>query len=617
VFHSRIPSVAAIVVAVVCFMMPTVAQAQASCGPLPMPAGGVIDVTPLQVDSLQSILDRAQPGQTVQLADGVYSLPQTLVMRVPGVTLRSRSRNRDSVVLDGRYGIGNVILIRKSNITVADVTLTRADWHLVHVAPDGPVTNTLLHNLRGVDGSEQFIKVNPSNGAFADHGVIRCSSLELTDVGRPFVRNNCYTGGIDIHQSRGWQLYANVASGFWCASGLPDHAIHVWTGSRDTRVERNIVINSARGIGFGLGSSVLGRTYGDAPCGGAVNVGHYGGVIINNIVSVNDARVFASGYGFDTGIGLEQSCETNVLHNTVASTAPPRSSSIEWRFANSVVAVANNLVTHSLLARDGARASLGGNVAQAPLAMFVNAAGGNLHLVPTAAAAIDKAAPLNTSVSDDIDGDARRLPADVGADEYVAPAPSIALTATPSVQTGGAIEAAWSLTHGVGSSGDWIGFYASGAPDSAPLDRKMTAGLATGTVFFTAPAAPGTYDTRYISGTGARLAASRPIVVSAPPLVSPPPPAVDTTAPVVRITSPGIGERVSGTVVVRVNATDNVRVTKVELYVNGVLTGTSALAPFATEYTPPQSARGLFTVQVRAYDAAGNRSWSQMIAVRR
>ena len=94
------------------------------------------------------------------------------------------------------------------------------------------------------------------------------------------------------------------------------------------------------------------------------DIGHYGGAITNNFVVANDARLFASGAGFDTGIGLEQSCETTVVHNTVVSTHRPRSSSIEWRFANTTALVANNLVTHALLPRDGARASLAGNVGE-------------------------------------------------------------------------------------------------------------------------------------------------------------------------------------------------------------------------------------------------------------
>lgn len=497
--------------ALLSLVLPVAARAQGSCGPLPPASGAVVDVTPSQAASLQSILDAAQPGDTIRLTDGLYSLTRTLVLRTPRVTLRSKSGNRDRVVVDGRYATGDVLLIEGSDITIADLTLTRASWHLVHVVPgSGSTTGNVLHNLIALDGSEQFVKVNPANGQYADNGVIRCSVLWMTDAGRGNVRNNCYTGGIDIHQARGWQIYANVLGGFWCATGLSEHAIHAWTGSRDTVVYANFILNSARGIGFGLGWSVSGRTYGDSPCGGAVDVGHHGGVIANNFVVANDQRLFASSDGFDTGIGLEQACDTNVLHNTVVSTAAPRSSSIEWRFANTSAAVMNNLVTHNLLPRDGARALLGGNVANASLSMFVDAASGNPHLAPGATAAIDRAVVLPSPLWLDIDGDRRGTMADVGADEYVA----------------------------------------------GP---------------------------------------------------------VDTMAPLITVTSPVNMQRVAGIVPITVSASDNVGVTRVELYVDGALAATSTTAPFTTQWNSSAAVAGPHWMVARASDAAGNTAWSQVI----
>ena len=509
----RTSSVAAF--ALIILAMPAVARAQAGCGPLPAASGVVVDVTPSQVGNLQSILDAARPGDTIQLSDGLYSLPQTLVLRIPRITLRSKSGNRLGVVLDGGYAVGDVLLLTQSDITIADLTLTRSSWHLVHVMPEGGSSSgTMLHNLRGVDGGEQFVKVNPLGPLYADNGVIRCSSLEMTDEGRINVRNNCYTGGIDIHQARGWQIYANLISGFWCGSGLSEHAIHVWTGSRDTVVDRNLVINSARGIGFGLGSSVSGRSYGDSPCGGAANIGHFGGTITNNFVVANDARLFASGAGFDTGIGLEQSCETNILHNTVVSTVPPRSSSIEWRFVNTAASVSNNLVTHNLLARDGARATLSGNVATASASLFVDVSSGNLHLLPNATTAIDKAAPLATPLSFDIDAESRGVAADVGADEYMPTSVAVSLSASTTAFSGDDIEVTWT-TLGA-SEADWVGLYATGAADSSSLDRKSTSGQLTGSTHFPAPEPAGTYEVRYFSGSDAvRVAVSKPIVVTA------------------------------------------------------------------------------------------------------
>jgi len=59
-----------------------------------------------------------------------------------------------------------------------------------------------------------------------------------------------------------------------------------------------------------------------------------------------------------------------------------------------------------------------GNVANAPLTLFVDVASANLRLLPNATAAIDKAAALDVPLPLDIDGDSRGAAADVGADEY-------------------------------------------------------------------------------------------------------------------------------------------------------------------------------------------------------
>jgi hypothetical protein len=107
------------------------------------------------------------------------------------------------------------------------------------------------------------------------------------------------------------------------------------------------------------------------------------------------------------------------LHNTIASTQAPFSS-IEWRFDNTDIDVVNNLVTHNVMDRGGT-ARLSSNLTYQPLTTFVDGAGGDLHLVSSAAAAIDQGAGLAPGLcADDVDGDIRPIGAerDIGADEY-------------------------------------------------------------------------------------------------------------------------------------------------------------------------------------------------------
>jgi hypothetical protein len=197
--------------------------------------------------------------------------------------------------------------------------------------------------------------------------------------------------------------------------------VHFWKESRDTVVERNVLRDNARGVGFGLlASGTAARTWTDAPCpaAGGGYVDHYGGMARNNVVSAHDPGLFASEHGFDCGVCLWQACGAQVLHNTVWSGDPAASfSSVEWRFARTAAAVTNNLVNVPLRERDGALATLAGNVTGAAAAWFVGAASGDLHLAPSASAAIDEG--VVTGVTDDLDGEPRPrgAGADVGADE--------------------------------------------------------------------------------------------------------------------------------------------------------------------------------------------------------
>jgi hypothetical protein len=385
-----------------------------------------VDVTPADLGNLTSIVSGAAPGDTIRFASGTYDLGgEYLWISTLGVTLRSASGNRDDVVLDGNYQTTEIITVAASNVTVADLTLRQAYTHPIHVVTDGSDTvGTLIYNVHIVDPREQAIKVNPSSdGVYVDDGEVACSHIELTDAGRPHVQpdpGGCYTGGFDGHQARGWVLRDNTIEGFWCDNGLSEHAVHCWRGCRDTVVERNRLIDNARGVGFGLATSGSARTYDDDPCpeAGGAYVGHYDGIVRNNFIFASDPGLLASSSGFDCGICFWSACGARAVHNTIVSTGG-NFSSVEWRFATSVgVEVRNNIVTHALRERDGASGLLEGNLESAPLSLFLDGSAGNLHLGPGASAAIDQGVTLPAGqCEDDIDGEARDDSPDIGADE--------------------------------------------------------------------------------------------------------------------------------------------------------------------------------------------------------
>ena len=89
----------------------------------------------------------------------------------------------------------------------------------------------------------------------------------------------------------------------------------------------------------------------------------------------------------------------------------------------------------------------------------------------------------------------------------------------------------------------------------------------------------------------------------------------DSSPPTVVITSPSSGSRISVSVAVNVMASDNVAVSKVQLYVDGALISTSTSAPFSTKWNSKKFAVGAHTLQCKVYDAAGNVGYSQVVTV--
>jgi len=80
----------------------------------------------------------------------------------------------------------------------------------------------------------------------------------------------------------------------------------------------------------------------------------------------------------------------------------------------------------------------------------------------------------------------------------------------------------------------------------------------------------------------------------------------ELVSPATSITFPSNNSSVSGIVSVTVNASDNVGVTKVELYVNGVLMATDSGTPYVFSWDTSSLAAGTYTLSTKAYDAAGN-----------
>jgi hypothetical protein len=385
-----------------------------------------ITVSPKQ--DLARIVSAAKPGATILLKDGTYKLGRPLVFHTPNVHMRSASGNRDKVILDGKKGTGKlrrdncineIVAIRASNVRIADLSIRHARDHGIHVSPQkkSNIKNVVMHNVHVYDCGQQLIKVNSNGGKplyWTDDCVLEDSLIEFTDtsimhdMGKHF-----YTGGIDVHGGKGWLIRRNTFRNIQREGKLMEHAVHMWSKCRGTVVEGNRFIDCYRAVGFGMKTKASGliRNYPDGK-GNTPYFDHIEGVIRNNIVFNR------KGIHLESGIELMNVIDVKVYHNTIVSHDKPFSS-IEFRWPDTRVEIVNNIVSHTIKPRNGAKAVLKNNIENAPASLFIDYKKGDLHLSSRAAKAINKGMRLKDPATVlDIDGNKRDTRPDIGADEW-------------------------------------------------------------------------------------------------------------------------------------------------------------------------------------------------------
>ncbi|HSK03314.1 MAG TPA: Ig-like domain-containing protein [Kofleriaceae bacterium] len=90
----------------------------------------------------------------------------------------------------------------------------------------------------------------------------------------------------------------------------------------------------------------------------------------------------------------------------------------------------------------------------------------------------------------------------------------------------------------------------------------------------------------------------------------------DATPPTVSITKPRQDARVRGPITIEAAATDNIGVTRVELYLDGTtLLGSDTTPPYAIDWNTSGTTLGTHTLTARAHDAAGNIGTSPAVTI--
>ena len=328
-------------------------------------------------------------GNTIVIADGTYRLNDTLYVNASNVTIRSASGIRENVVIQGAgmssgASIGNIFRVAGNNFSLSDVTLERCGWHTIQIVG---VDNPVIRNCVLRDAYEQIVKVSDED--ISDNGLVEGCLFEYTaGIGPQY-----YIGGVDAHRARNWVVRNNVFRNIISPNTtVAEFAVHFWGSSSENLVEKNLIINCDRGIGFGLD----GR-------------GNTGGIIRNNMIyHANNKGSYA-----DASIVLTDSPNSQIYNNTVYMEHGFQWA-IEYRFSSTRnILITNNLLNKRIEQRDGASGTVTNNKTNASSGLFVNVSSGDLHLVDSIGG--------GNSISglvDDFDSDIRSGVIDMGADQF-------------------------------------------------------------------------------------------------------------------------------------------------------------------------------------------------------
>lgn len=378
------------------------------------PSGVIVRVD--TVAELQSAVFNADRGTTVLIAPGTYDLTQTLNVGADDVTIRGDSNDCGDVVIRGRgmdnADYGNVphgVYTTRLRTAVQNLTITDVYYHSIALNPGSE--SPWLYNLRLLDSGEQFVKAGagPSWGDGVDDGVVEYATIAYTD-GTPRTDHGPglgYTQGVDVHGGDDWVIRRNLFQNFHVPDDhdfLHNPVVLMWRGSRNTIVEGNVFVDVDRAIALGLD---------DDPQG----LSHEGGRVTNNMIYYTPERYSpARRANSDAAIIIWDSPGAVVDHNTCLTNGT-RNHCIEFRFDTTGAVVRNNLVDNSIGQRGGAPFTESGTRQVPAGSVFVDAAGGDLHLrdgIPNLdGLRVDRVAGTTL----DLDGDPRPARTVAGADE--------------------------------------------------------------------------------------------------------------------------------------------------------------------------------------------------------
>ena len=327
---------------------PAMAMQSRFCPPLPSPkaAQKSVHIASGDVSTLLETLRTARRGTTLLLADGIYTLApnQSLEVSKPGVTIRGASGRRAAVIIEGG---DNTISINADDVTVADITLRNPTFHAIQVRGEVGLVRPTIYNVHLVDAGQQFVKVSTGDGSlgkFADAGLVACSLIEYTTYARGTDSTPpSYTNGVDILAGKDWVIRDNIFRRIRSQAGPAGPAVLAWKNAMNTLIQRNLILDSWRGIALGLSAP-------DALSRGGAHVvyDHQDGLVENNVILAlhkpADAAI-ENNYAFNSRI-INNIVYYNEEINHVVKW------SIEYRFIPTKALIKGNNTNFPVIKRD-------------------------------------------------------------------------------------------------------------------------------------------------------------------------------------------------------------------------------------------------------------------------
>ncbi|HVE85548.1 MAG TPA: Ig-like domain-containing protein, partial [Myxococcales bacterium] len=166
---------------------------------------------------------------------------------------------------------------------------------------------------------------------------------------------------------------------------------------------------------------------------------------------------------------------------------------------------------------------------------------------------------------------------------------------TLSISNTGGGTLSWSAS----TSASWLSLLpTTGTAPSSTILSVNTSGMAAGTY-------NGTVTVTATGATNSPVSVPVTLTLTAP----------DTIPPTTSITAPASGAAVSGNVTITASASDNVGVTNVLFFVDGVQVGSDSTSPYSITWSSTTVGNGSHSINSQAFDAAGNSGTSAFVGV--